>query len=82
KKGLDAFEQSLNGNMRPDWIEVWAYIYSGNCWDMVGQRERAVTEYNKAVSNGNNYDNAQETAKGFLAEPFGKRKAAPQSSGQ
>ncbi len=81
KKGLDAFEQTLSGNLRPDWIEVWSYIYSGNCWDMVGQRERAVTEYNKAISNGNNYDNAQEAAKGFLAEPFGKRKAtAPGSS--
>jgi tetratricopeptide (TPR) repeat protein len=80
KKGLDAFEQTLNGNLRPEWVEVWSYIYSGNCWDMVGQRERAVTEYNKAITNGNNYDNAQETAKGFLAEPFGKKKAAPPSS--
>lgn len=82
KKGLDAFEQTLSGNLRPDWIEVWSYIYSGNCWDMVGQRERAVAEYNKAISNGNNYDNAQEAAKGFLAEPFGKRKVATQSSDQ
>lgn len=82
KKGLDAFEQTLNGNLRPDWVEVWSYIYSGNCWDMVGQRERAVTEYNKAISNGNNYDNAQESAKAFLAEPFGKRKTAPSSSSE
>ncbi|MDX2039897.1 MAG: M1 family aminopeptidase [Acidobacteriota bacterium] len=80
KKALDAFEQTLNGNLRPDWVEVWSYIYSGNCWDMVGQRERAVTEYNKAITNGNNYDNAQESAKTFLAEPFGKKKAAPSSS--
>jgi len=80
KKALDAFEQTLNGNVKPDWIEVWSYIYSGNCWDMVGQRERAVAEYNKAISNGNNYDNAQEAAKGFLAEPFGKKKTAAQDS--
>jgi len=80
KKGLDAFEQTLNGNIRPDWIEVWSYVYSGNCWDMVGQRERAVAEYNKAISNGNNYDNAQESAKAFLAEPFGKKKPVAQTS--
>ncbi|MEP7336457.1 MAG: M1 family aminopeptidase, partial [Acidobacteriota bacterium] len=79
KKALDAFEQTLNGNVRPDWIEVWSYIYSGNSWDMVGQRERAVAEYNKAISNGNNYDNAQEAAKGFLAEPFGKKKPVAQT---
>ena len=80
KKALDSFEQTLNGNFKPDWIEVWSYIYSGNCWDMVGQRERAVAEYNKAISNGNNYDNAQEAAKSFLAEPFGKKKPVAQNS--
>jgi len=80
KKALDSFEQTLNGRLSPDWIEVWSYIYAGNCWDMVGQRERAISEYNKAISNGNNYDNAQEAAKEYLAEPFGKKKPSAQSS--
>lgn len=74
-KALDAFDQGLGGNLRPDWIEVWSYIYRGNCWDMIGQRERAVAEYNKAISNGNDYDNAQNTAQSHLATPFGKKKA-------
>jgi aminopeptidase N len=74
-KALDAFDQCLNGSLRPDWIEVWSYIYRGNCWDMIGQRERAVAEYNKAVSNGNDYDNAQNTAQSYLATPFGRKKA-------
>lgn len=78
-KALDAFDQTLNGNLRPDWLEVWSYIYRGNSWDSIGQRERAVAEYNKAISNGNNYDNAQATAQGFLSEPFGKKKAAQQT---
>ncbi|MCI0664674.1 MAG: tetratricopeptide repeat protein [Acidobacteria bacterium] len=78
-KALDAFDQALAGNLRPDWIEVWSHIYRGNCWDMTAQRERAVAEYNKAIANGNNYDNAQATAQGYLAEPFGKKKAAQQS---
>jgi aminopeptidase N len=73
-KALDAFDQALNGNLRPDWIEVWSYVYRGNCWDMIGQRERAVAEYNRAISNGNNYDNAQAAAQGYLAEPYGKKK--------
>jgi tetratricopeptide (TPR) repeat protein len=79
-KALDAFDQALNGNLRPDWIEVWSYIYRGNSWDMSGQRERAVAEYNKAISNGNNYDNAQATAQGYLAEPYGKKKTGQQAS--
>jgi tetratricopeptide (TPR) repeat protein len=73
-RALDAFDQALGGNLRPDWIEVWAYVYRGNSWDMIGQRERAVAEYNKAISNGNNYDNAQAAAQQYLAEPFGKKK--------
>lgn len=78
-KALDAFDQSLNGNIRPEWIEVWSYIYRGNSWDSIGQRERAIAEYNKAINNGNNYDNAQATAQGFLAEPFGKKKTGQQA---
>lgn len=78
-KALDAFDQALNGNLRPDWIEVWSYIYRGNSWDAIGQRERAIAEYNRAISNGNNYDNAQATAQGFLAEPFGKKKTGQQT---
>jgi tetratricopeptide (TPR) repeat protein len=80
-KALDAFDQALNGNLRPNWIEVWSYIYRGNSWDSIGQRERAVAEYNKAISNGNNYDNAQATAQGFISEPFGKKKTDQQTSG-
>jgi tetratricopeptide (TPR) repeat protein len=78
-KALDAFDQTLVGNLRPDWLEVWSYIYRGNSYDSIGQRERAVAEYNKAISNGNNYDNAQATAQGFLSEPFGKKKTAQQT---
>jgi tetratricopeptide (TPR) repeat protein len=73
-KALDAFDQALNGNLRPDWIEVWSYIYRGNSWDSIGQRERAIAEYNKAISNGSNYDNAQSVAQSYLSEPFGKKK--------
>jgi len=78
-KALDAFDQTLNGNLRPDWVEVWSYIYRGNSWDSIGQRERAIAEYNKAIGNGNNYDNAQATAQSFIAEPFGKKKSGQQT---
>ena len=79
-KSLDAFDQALNGNLRPDWIEVWAYIYRGNAWDALGQRERAVAEYNKAVSNGNNHDNAQAVATAYLAQPFDPKRTKGDSS--
>ncbi|MBK9315327.1 MAG: tetratricopeptide repeat protein [Acidobacteria bacterium] len=79
-KALDAFDQSLNGIIRPDWIEVWSYIYRGNCWDMIDQRERALAEYNKAISNGNDYDNAQSVAQEYISVPYGKKKTESPSS--
>jgi tetratricopeptide (TPR) repeat protein len=70
QKALDSFDQALNGNLRPDWIEVWCYIYRGNAWDAIDQRERAIAEYNKAISNGNNYDNAQAVAQKYIEQKF------------
>ena len=70
QKALDSFDQALNGNLRPDWIEVWSYIYRGNAWDAIDQRERAIAEYNKAISNGSNFDNAQAVAQKFIEQKF------------
>ncbi|MBL8206583.1 MAG: tetratricopeptide repeat protein [Blastocatellia bacterium] len=70
QKALDSFDQALNGNLRPDWVEVWSYIYRGNAWDAIDQRERAIAEYNKAISNGSNYDNAQAVAQKYIEQKF------------
>ncbi len=70
QQALDNLEAALNGTLQPSWIEVWAHIKRGNAYDAKGERNRAVTEYNKAVTSGINYDNAQAVAKKFLATPF------------
>jgi tetratricopeptide (TPR) repeat protein len=80
-KALDAFDMALNGNLRPDWVEVWSYIYRGNSWDALDQRERAIAEYNKAISNGNNYDNAQAVAQKYVEQPFNPKKERQVASG-
>jgi aminopeptidase N len=67
---LDNFDAALNGTLKPAWIEVWARIKRGNAYDAKGERNRAVSEYNKAVQSGINYDNAQATAKKYLATPY------------
>jgi tetratricopeptide (TPR) repeat protein len=69
-QALDNFDAALNGTLKPSWIEVWARIKRGNAYDAQGERSRAVSEYNKAVQSGITYDNAQATAKRFLATPF------------
>jgi aminopeptidase N len=72
---LDNFDASLNGTLQPSWIEVWAHIKKGNAYDAKGERNRAVSEYNKAVQSGINYDNALAVARKFLATPFDPKAA-------
>lgn len=79
QQALDNFDAALNGTLKPSWIEVWARIKRGNAYDARGERNRAVSEYNKAVQSGINYDNAQAVAKKFLAAPFDPK--ADQSAG-
>ena len=70
QQALDNFEASLIGNLRPSWIEAWAHIKRGNAYDAKGERERARSEYNKAIQSGIDYDNAQAVAKKYLATPY------------
>jgi tetratricopeptide (TPR) repeat protein len=72
---LENFDAALNGTLKPSWIEVWAHIKRGNAYDARGERNRAVSEYNKAVQLGINYENATATAKKFLAAPFDPKAA-------
>jgi aminopeptidase N len=67
---LDNLEASLIGNLRPSWIEAWAHIKRGNAYDAKGERERAMSEYKKAVASGIDYDNAQAVAKKYMATPY------------
>ena len=69
-QALDNLEASLIGNLKPSWIEAWAHIKRGNAYDAKGERNRAVSEYNKAVQSGIDYDNAQAVAKRYLATPY------------
>lgn len=72
---LDNLDAALNGTLQPSWIEAWAHIKKGNAYDAKGERNRAVSEYNKAVQSGINYDNAQEVAKKFLATAYDPKAA-------
>ncbi len=80
QQALDNLDAALNGTLKPSWIEVWAHIKRGNAYDARGERNRAVSEYNKAVQSGINYDGAQAIAKAFLATPFDP-KATQQTAG-
>ena len=76
QQARDTFDQALGGDLNPAWIEAWARIKKGNAYDAEGLRDRAVFEYQRAVSSGITYDNAQGAAKAFLANPYDPRAGA------
>ncbi|GBC80977.1 Aminopeptidase N [bacterium HR10] len=70
QRALDAFTDALNGDKRPSWVVVWSYIYRGNCYDALGERERAIAEYQKAMETKDDYNGAQEIARQYLNHPY------------
>jgi len=64
------FQEALNGDLKAKWVEVWAYINRGKIFDIRGQRERATTEYQKAVNTGDDSYGAQAEADKYTKEPF------------
>ena len=66
----NAFRESLNGNLNPPWIETWIHIHLGKIYDILGQRERAKSEYRKAANSKIDYNGAQAEASKYLEEPF------------
>jgi tetratricopeptide (TPR) repeat protein len=66
----NSFREVLNGDLDPKWTEVWAHINLGKIFDVTGQRERAVNEYNLAIRTKDNTQGAQEEAAKFLKTPY------------
>lgn len=73
----DSFRNALNGDKNPPWTEVWSYIYLGKIFDILGQRQRALAEYNKALNTKDDTFGAQAEAKKWLATPYTKEAVEP-----
>jgi hypothetical protein len=69
---INSFRDALNGDLNPKWIEVWCHIYMGKIYDILGQRQRAMAEYTKAVNSKDNTNGAQAEAEKWLKAPFTK----------
>lgn len=67
---IDNFKAALGGNLNPTWLSVWSNIKMGNAYDSKGDRTRAAAAYKRAESLGDNYDNAQDSVKKYLATPY------------
>jgi tetratricopeptide (TPR) repeat protein len=66
----NSFREALNGDLDPKWIEVWCHINLGRIYDHLGQRERALGEYQKAVDTNDDSQGAQEVAQKYIKQPY------------
>ncbi len=78
QQAANAFREALAGDLDPKWTEVWAHINLGKIFDITGQRERAVNEYNLAIRTKDNTQGAQEEAGKYLKTPYERPKRAEQ----
>ena len=74
QSAANEFREALNGDLDPKWTEVWAHINLGKIFDITGQRERAVNEYNLAIRTKDNTQGAQEEAAKYLKTPYERQK--------
>lgn len=78
QSAANSFRDALNGDKDPKWVEVWCYIYLGKIYDILGQRQRAMAEYTKAVNTKDDTFGAQAEASKWLAAPFTRERTAIQ----
>jgi aminopeptidase N len=68
--GANEFREALNGDQEPAWTEVWSHINLGMIFDITGQRERAVNEYQLAIRTRDDTAGAQDAARKYLESPY------------
>jgi aminopeptidase N len=78
QSSANEFRGALDGDGEPKWTQVWAHIHLGMIFDISGQRDRAVNEYNLAVRTKDNTQGAQEEAAQYLKKPY-ERKKSPEA---
>jgi len=82
QSAANSFRDALNGDQDPKWIEVWCYVYLGKIYDILGQRQRAMAEYTKAVNTKDDTNGAQAEANKWLATPFTRERTVMETEKQ
>lgn len=70
----NSFRDALNGDLKPEWVETWIHIYLGKIYDVLGERQRALAEYQKAINSKIDYNGAQAEALKYQKEAYSKPK--------
>jgi hypothetical protein len=75
QSAANEFREALQGDLEPKWVEVWAHINLGKIFDITGQRDRAVNEYEQGRRTRDNTQGAQDEIAKFLRTPYERKKS-------
>jgi tetratricopeptide (TPR) repeat protein len=67
---MEEFRRGLDGDLNPKWIEVWSHLKLGQIFDVTGQRDRALNEYQRALQTNDNTQGALDEANRYIQKPY------------
>jgi aminopeptidase N len=67
---MEEFRRGLDGDLDPKWIEVWSHLQLGKIFDVTGQRDRALNEYQRALQTNDNTQGALDEANRYIQKPY------------
>lgn len=70
QSAANEYRQAMNGDLNPAWVAVWSHIQLGKIFDLTGQRNRALNEYQLAEATHDDTNGALELARQYLREPY------------
>lgn len=69
---ISSFSRTISGaggSLKPVW-DAMAHYRAGNCYDLLGERDRAMDEYKLVLASGISFENLQEKVKDCMARPY------------
>jgi len=67
---VESFRDALNGDLQPKWVDVWSHLMLGRIFDLTGQRDRALNEYQRALQTNDNTQGAIDLANKYIQKPY------------
>jgi tetratricopeptide (TPR) repeat protein len=72
---MEEIRRGLDGDLQPKWIDVWSHLMLGKIFDVTGQRDRAINEYQRALQTNDNTQGALDEANRYIQKPFTEQQA-------
>jgi aminopeptidase N len=72
---MEEFRRALDGDMDPRWVEVWSHVKLGEIFDVTGQRDRALNEYQRALQTNDNTQGALDEANRCVKKAYSQKPA-------